>query len=221
LLARRTVPLGASVEDAKALSRNIHSKCTGFFIRNASNPLGLDRSKIITIDATQPFTYQNIAFMHNGSVYAPDKIMKEVKNPPMMLRSSNDSEVYFIIFIKYLNELKDAYKAFSATVKFITDTYKRVKENSADAPEHAYTSLNAIVADGSRLYVLNKYTRNYFGTVSDPKRDFYKMCYKENGDVLIATSEPMDDSGWKDLGNGKMLEAWIEKGKVKHSIRDI
>jgi predicted glutamine amidotransferase len=129
LLVRCTAPLTASVEVAKALSRSMHSKCAGFFVRKASNPLGLDRGRLITIDATQPFTYQNIVFMHNGSINAPDKIMKELQDPPMQPRSYNDSEVYFIIFIKYLNELNDVYKAFSETVKFITETYEKVKED--------------------------------------------------------------------------------------------
>ena len=221
LLAKHTTPLDVSVEDAKALSRNIHSKCTGFFIRKASNTLGLDKDQILTIDATMPFTYQNISFIHNGSVYASDKIIKEVQNPPLLPRSRNDSEVYFIIFIKYLNETNDVYRAFSATIRFITNTYEKVKENSTDAPEHAYTSLNAIVADGSHLYALNKYTKNYLGTVSDPKREYYKMSYIERNDSIIVASEPMDDLGWNDIGNGKFLDAWIEGEKIKYSIKEI
>lgn len=214
ILVRRTAPLCNSLSEAMALAKSISSTCSGFFIRDASNPLGLDRDKIISIDATQPFTYNNIAFMHNGTVRAPDRVMKELKDPFMLPRSSNDSEIYFIIFIKYLSGLKDAYKSLVAAERFITEAYAK----SNDKP--AYSSLNAIVADGTKVYAFNKYTKTIAKSVSDPERDFYKMCFKSSGSDILIASEPLDDSEWKDLGNGKMLEAWIEDGNIKYKVNN-
>ncbi|MGC8587373.1 MAG: class II glutamine amidotransferase [Candidatus Micrarchaeia archaeon] len=220
LLARDTMPLPETAEEAKAIVKGISSTCTGFFIRKASNPLNLPKEEIWTIDATQPFTYGEIAFMHNGAVNEPRKVMRELSEPGRLPRSNNDSEVYFIIFIKYLKELGDAYKAFAATERFIAKSYEKVKEDS-DADKPAYTSLNAIVADGSHVYAFNKYTSKWIKSVSDPGREFYRMCYKEEDGRMLIASEPTDESEWHDIGNGMFLDAWIDGGEVKHSMKSV
>ena len=219
-LAREARPLPETADEARAIVKGISSTCSGFFVRQASNPLKLARKKIRTIDATQPFTYGEIAFMHNGVVNEPRKVMGELHEPGVLPRSKNDSKVYFIIFIKYLKELGDARKAFAATERFITKAYEKVKEEG-DTDKPAYTSLNAIVADGSHVYAFNKYTRNLTKSVSDPGREYYKMCYREENGTMLIASEPTDESEWHDIGNGKFLDAWIDGGEVKYSLKSV
>ncbi|MGC8669600.1 MAG: class II glutamine amidotransferase [Candidatus Micrarchaeia archaeon] len=220
LQAREAMPLSETADEAKAIVKGINSKCSGFFVRQASNPLNLAREEIWTIDATQPFIYGNMAFMHNGAVNEPRKVLGELGEPCVLPGSNNDSEVYSIIFIKYFKELGDAYKAFAATEKFIVKAYEKVKDES-NTDKFAYTSLNAIFTDGSHVYAFNKYYSNRIKSISDPSRDFYKMCYKEENDAMLIASEPTDESEWHDLGNGVLLDAWIEDNKIKHSLKSI
>lgn len=226
-LAKSTARLNESKEYAAAVTKSINANLSGFFIRSASNPLGLDRAKIMTVEATQPFEYKNIVFMHNGAVRAPDKIMKEAYSSGMLPkasysfgmlpRSMNDSEVYFILFVKYFLESGDAAKAFVLAEKFITETYAA----SVGGDESAFTSLNTIVSDGKKLYAFNKYTSKFSKSVSDPDREFYKMCFFANNSLLKISSEPTTDGEWNEMGDGKMLEAWIENGAIRYSIKSL
>lgn len=214
-LAKSTKPLRESEETASAAVRAMAAKCSGFFIRDASNPLGLERDKILTIEATQPFTYMNMTFMHNGVVRSPDKIMEAAKGFGTLPASKNDSEVYAIAFWHFFKS-GNAGGAFRDAEKFISEGYA-----SSGSEGKAFSSLNAIVTDGERIYAFNRYTKEIRKGLSNPSRDFYEMSFSATDSEIRISSEPTDDAAWENLGNGKMLEAWIEGGRMKYELKSI
>jgi len=187
-----------------------------FFVREASNPRNIDKKLLINIEATQPFFHQNISFAHNGSIEIPDEVIQSLGNFKYKPLSLNDSEAYFICFLKFFEEEKDVFKALKKTEDFIVKTYNETKTNK----KRPYSSLNVIISDGYKIYALNKYLINYKQSLIDPNREYYKMCYYADEEKLIIASEPIEEDGWKDLGNNKFIEGYIEEGKVQFKISD-
>ncbi len=187
-----------------------------FFIRDASNPRGIDMSRLITVDATQPFSYGNLSFMHNGAVMAPDEVVGAVGDAGIRPRSLNDSEAYFVAFHKFLGETNDFGRALRMAEGLIVDVAKKAGK------ERPFGSLNAVICDGERLYAYNRYlnkVRKSLMKDSDgADREFYMMCFRDDADSIVVASEPVG-GGYTDIGDGRLLEAWVGgDGAVRHSV---
>ncbi len=191
------------------------AKLALFFVRKASNPRGIDKKLLMNIEATQPFYFQNISFEHNGSIEIPDEIIQSLnfKHKPLSL---NDSEVYFLCFLKFYEEEENVLKALKRTEEFIIKVFNETKSNK----EKPYSSLNVIITDGNKVYALNKYLSNYKKSLIDSDRDYYKMCYYTDEEKLIVASEPIEEEGWKDLGNNKFLEGFVKDDKIYYTINE-
>lgn len=69
-------------------------------VRRASNPRGLPREQLISIENSQPFSYKKYIFVHNGTISIPDEVAKRLGEWKGRLRGLNDSEVYFWYVVK-------------------------------------------------------------------------------------------------------------------------
>jgi len=200
------------VDIVKSLVKNLFSSISILFVRKASNPRNINKDLLLTIDATQPFVYNNISFVHNGAINIPDQILEHL-NYEIKPRSLNDSEVYFITFMKFFDEEKNVFQAIKKTRYFIEKIFKEVETNK----EVPYSSLNVIISDGNKLYAYNRYLSKYKKSLADSQREYYKMCFNIKYEFALISSEPLDDE-WIDLGDGKFLEIWIENEKVKYKV---
>ncbi len=206
---RSTNPLTAEADLARAILNSKPSTASGFFVRKASNPLKLRFEEIHTAEATQPFVHTNLAFMHNGSVERPDLIMPSINDPEVVPQSKNDSEVYFAVFLSSLRKTGSVPEAFKEAERLIRNA----------GGNDPYSSLNSIVIYNGRLYAFNMYRKDYKGTVRDPERDYFKMSFWADDEMIIVSSEPTnEDQGWKDLGNGKIMEAWNDHGVIRYRV---
>lgn len=214
LVANSTKCLIDSKEEVANLVKSIKTRHFIFFIRLASNPRNIDRDAIIKVEATQPFYYNEIAFAHNGTIFFPDEIYKKIANYRLTPRSLNDSEIYFLAFLKYLEEEYDVYSALKKTENLFISTFKELNANKP----YPFSSMNVIISYKGKLFVYNRYNSKYKISVKDKEREYYLMCYYLDEDKIVVSSEPIDDNDWKDLGNGRFLEAWIEDDKIKYKI---
>ncbi|HLI45810.1 MAG TPA: class II glutamine amidotransferase, partial [Geobacterales bacterium] len=174
LVAKSIKPLTSSKEIASNLIKSISTKHFMFFIRLASNPRNLDKGLIIKAEATQPFYYNDIAFAHNGTIFIPDAVYKKISNFSLTPRSLNDSEVYFLAFLKYLEEEYDVYSALKKTEDLIISTFKE----SNSGKQYPFSSMNVIISVGDKLYAYNRYNSKYKVSVKDKEREYYMMCFK-------------------------------------------
>src|ERR1039457_1664568 len=83
-----------------------------------------------------PFSYNNVVFAHNGTVYDYKKLLPAITIPGLG-EDALDTEVFFYHFMSA--ESLDPGQAFLATVS----TIKR---------EHTYSAINCLFSDGTRLY---------------------------------------------------------------------
>lgn len=210
-LFKSTRSLDESIDYAKGLIKSIKSKCFIFFVRLASNPLKLEKDKLIRLEATQPFTHNNITFIHNGTIRVPKQILEEIYDFELKPYSYNDSEAYFLLFLYNLRLKGNVYDALRISEETM---YKIGKKHDINPP---FSSMNVIICDGKRIYAYNRYENKLKESISDKEREYYKMCYYCDDSSLIISSEPIDDN-YNDLGNGKFIEGWIEDEKVKYRI---
>jgi len=213
-IAKSTKSLRESVDIAHSLIKQINTKHFIFFIRLASNPRNVEKGLLINLEATQPFYYSDIAFAHNGSITIPDEIIERLSDFEIKPRSLNDSEAYFLLFLKYLKEYNDVYISLKRAEEFINKVFKEVKSNKP----YPFSSLNVIISYKNRIYAYNKYNSKYKISVKDKEREYYKMCFKADKEKVIISSEPIDDENWNDLGDGKFIEAYLEDDEVRYKI---
>lgn len=185
-------------------------------IRAASNPRGLVKSRLITMQAAQPFTDGRWVFAHNGTLEIPDEVASRLGPLGARLRSLNDSEVYFRQFLKFHGQKGDVAEALRACIE---EDWALWEECRRDYPRKKgpYTSLNALISDGRRLYALCHTARpgRPEGGVCNPAQPWSVMSFARRGKQLLVASENLDRGAWKRFDPPELLCAEIESGAVR------
>lgn len=185
-------------------------------IRAASNPRGIPRDQLITMDNTQPFTDGRWVFAHNGTLNIPLEVADALGPLKAKLRAQNDSEVYFWQWVKHAERLGDPVKAFAACVEEDWRLWERCKDKHADKPA-PYSALNAVVSDGASLYALcHKATAGLAtSAIFTPAQPWQVMSYCHRDGRVVVGSEPLDARpDWKPLGPDATLAARLEEGEA-------
>jgi predicted glutamine amidotransferase len=213
-IAKSIQPLNKNLELAKSIVNSTNANLYLFFIRKASNPRNLKKELLLTIDATQPFSYDDILFAHNGTVYIPDELENELSNYKTFIKSLNDSEVYFASFIKFYKEDDNVIKALKKVENLMFNLFERTK---SDRP-YPFSSLNVMITKRNEIYAYNRYIDRLRKGLKDEEREYYRMVYFYDEEKLIIASEPLDDDNWIEIGDGKFVKGFIEDNKVKVEI---
>jgi len=191
-------------------------------VRRASNPRNLPRDMIIGLEHTQPFQYGCRVFAHNGVIRIPDEVMGFLGDYRAIVRGNNDSEVYFALLVKEWDRLGSVPEA----LRSVEEILWRALESSDKKYEHPFTSLNAVFSNGEQLYAYNRYVEeeglSELRSLCHGDEPYYLMTYILRDGVLITSSERLwrgDD--WRPLGDGYLLTAWIEEGKIAYRIEKV
>jgi len=200
-------------------TRRAFSKIIIAHVRKASNPRNLPREMIIGLEHTQPFQYGDRVFGHNGVIRIPDEVMEFLGDYRKIIKGNNDSEVYFALLMKEWDRLGDLVEALRSLEEILWKALRKSNKNY----EHPFSSLNAIFSDGEKLYAYNRYAEEEklkrLKSLCYGDTPYYIMTYLVEGDRLIVSSEILwKTDEWKKLGNGMLLTAWIEDGKLKHRV---
>lgn len=208
-------PVYEESECFKRAAESIKSSIIVAHIRRASNPRGLSREKLISIENSQPFYYENYVFAHNGAITIPDEAAELLGKWKMNIRSLNDSEIYFWYIIKEIYEERNIMEALR---NFERDLYKvwaevRDKHPSKTGP---YTSLNMIFSNGRELYAYCKYEEEkLIGSLCYGDQPLMRMVYIANSDKFIVSSEKTNlNEKWEPFENGQLITARVENGKI-------
>lgn len=164
-------------------------------LRAASNPQKLPREKLLTLENTQPFTDGRWAFAHNGTVYAVTD-----KRWARAWRGRNDSEFYFWLWRRGLEATGEPIEAFKWAVRELRST----------GMEKPYSSLNAVVTDGTSLHALchSRAAGMFKNALFTPDQPWQVMSWRQDGQTVVVASEPVDEApGWKRLGPDQFLSA--------------
>ncbi|MCX8171413.1 MAG: class II glutamine amidotransferase, partial [Candidatus Bathyarchaeota archaeon] len=217
-------PIYGEYERFKSLVEGVKSNIIVAHIRRASNPRGLSMEKLISIENTQPFSYGNLVFAHNGVIMISDEVSNLLGEWKQMIRGLNDSEVYFWYIVKELHEGRSIRQALR---NFEEDLWMVWSEGHGKyaGKIRPYMGLNMILSDGSSLYAYCKYDESLNGaTRSLCYRDqpAMQMAYIASSDRLVVASEKTNaEEDWRPLKSGQLISGKIEDGRVKISLEAI
>jgi len=217
-------PIYEEYERFKAVVKDLNSPIAVAHIRRASNPRGLPREKIISIENSQPFGYGSYLFAHNGVITIPDEMAAILGGWKPKIRGLNDSEVYFWHMVKELSEgrsLPQALKNFQKNLLRVWDE-SRGKHPDKDRP---YIGLNMIFSDGEKLYAYCKYDEERNGKVKSlcyKDQPALQMSYVLDSEKLIVVSEKTNvEDYWKPLRSGQLLTGQIVDGKIRVHMEEV
>ena len=144
---------------------------------------------------TQPFTYGNYVFAHDGTVRTREGL--ESLLPPEYrgrLRGQTDSEQLFHLILYSIDKGSCQYK-----VDCIRDAVSAVKESLGPGT----TSFNFVMSDGERVYA-------YRSVLEDPDR--FSLMYRVRGPTdkypgrsVIISSQRLGRGNWNMIEDGTML----------------
>jgi len=197
------------------------SKIVIAHVRKASNPRKLPREKLIALENTQPFYYENYLFVHNGTILYPDEVLNVLEEYRFLVKGINDSEVYFALLIKGLVEERGD---FIEAIKFAKETLWSVfKEVTNKRYEIPYSSLNTIFSDGKKLYAFVHYlSGSDLKSICYRDSPYFGMVYYVGENFLIVASEKTNrEHKWRLLEDNSILVARIHDNKVEYNIERI
>jgi glutamine amidotransferase len=185
-------------------------------IRAASNPRGIARGRLINLENTQPFTDGRWVFAHNGTLEIPDEVARRLGPLRRHLRSLNDSEVYFWQFIKHLERTGEPAAALRECIREDWDLWRKCRQHYPEK-KTPYTSLNALVSDGRRLYAVCHAVRRGRAdcAVCTPSQPWSVMSFARRGEKLLIGSENLDRGSWTRLVQPEILSVSLSAGGLK------
>ena len=218
-LYRSEKPVFLEKDRFKSIASSISSNILIAHVRKASNPRNLPRDALISIENSQPFLYEKWIFAHNGVIYMPDELAEELGEYSSIVSGVNDSEVYFAYLIKKL------YSGISLpnALKELEEDMWRIMRRSRKDLRRPYSSLNAIISDGERIYAFNKWVNDVDQrSLCYRDKPYYMMTYKHGKDEIIVASERLfKNGGWRDMEDGELLIAWREGEEIAYTIEKL
>jgi predicted glutamine amidotransferase len=169
-------------------------------IRKASNPMDLPIEKLRAYENTQPFHYNNWVFAHNGQINYPDKVKSSMGEWAERVQGINDSEVYFWLLMKYIEEMENVRDAIKCAIEHLYEVQNEIGEE-----KDPFTALNMVLSDGERLYALCKYDGRGKESLCFKDRPYYQMQYLKTEKGAIIASEKTSQDGWKPIEDGNLL----------------
>ncbi|MEM1674258.1 MAG: class II glutamine amidotransferase [Candidatus Bathyarchaeia archaeon] len=210
-------PVYEEQERFRSLAEKIKSNIIIAHIRRASNPRGLPRERLISVENSQPFYYGKYVFAHNGVIMIPDEVAEFLGEWRARIRGLNDSEVYFWYIMKEVHEgraLPDALRNFERT---LWDIWLNVRDKHLDKTR-PYIGLNMVFSDGGRLYAYCKYDEELDGAVKSlcyRDQPGMQMVYSLSTERLVVSSEKTNvEEDWRPLESGQLLTGYVENGKI-------
>lgn len=190
-------------------------------IRAASNPKGLAQARVMGLENTQPFGDGRWAFAHNGTLQIPDAVAARLGPLRRRLRGVNDSEVFFLQFLKFLGTERDPAAALAACARETVEVWRRVRGRYPDK-ESAFTGLNAVAVSRDSLLALSLYPSprgpRSIGRGSQP---WGTMSLRRTSDRVVVASEDLDGGRWRRLPPGTLVWARRKGGRLAVELKQL
>ena len=155
-------------------------------LRWATPGLGINQNN------THPFTYQDISFMHNGSI-TPFDCLDSLIAPEYLTQAAGttDSERYFLYLLTQIKSLGFVDGVLSA-ISYI--------KNNCD-----YTSLNMMISNKDTLICLCLYNLDRVPERFKSTPEYYQINYTTINDCVVVGSSGWNQDNWQELKNSSAL----------------
>lgn len=218
-------PGPARLEKARfaAAARGAVSTLSVSHLRDASNPAGLPKARLISPANTQPFSAGNFVFAHNGTLFIKDEIKSLLGKYAAKVKGSNDSEVLFWQVMKMLDAYGSPEAALEAALDEILTVWISCRDKYPDRPA-PYRGLNIFLASPGSLTVLCHYQPHKEGSkkaLLTPGWEFGRMAWRREKSRVIFSSEPADGGAWRKMNDPEIASASVRSGELLLSFKRI
>lgn len=217
-------PIFEEYERFRSIVNNISSTVIIAHVRRASNPRGLPKEKLLSIENSQPFSYKNYVFAHNGVINLPDEMADLLGDWQLNIKGLNDSEVYFWYIMKEISEGGSIPRALR---NFQRDLVRVWSENRDKYPDkdRPFIGLNIVFSDGKKLYAYCKYDEErdrQAASLCYGDQPAMQMSYVYSHEKLVVLSEKTNlEENWRPLMNGHLIIGQVVNEKVRVNLQKI
>ena len=144
----------------------------------------------VTDANAHPFTYQDIAFIHNGAL-SPYDAVKSLVAPKFaaLQQGETDSEQFFLYLLTEIERL-----GFIGGVK---KCMRNIKDN------FKYSSINSMIMNSEFLIVTSEHDPNNKPAWAD--EIYYELRYRLDDNGIAVASSGWNQEGWTLMNNHQML----------------
>ena len=155
---------------------------------------------------THPFTYQDISFIHNGSI-TPFDCLDLLIDPDLlkMAMGSTDSERYFLYLLTQIKSL--------GFIDGVITGLKYIKSNCN------YSSINMMIINDQSFIAASIYNQDRIPERFKSDTDYYVLKYQTKGANVIVASSGWDQSGWQEITNGSAII--VDRSTGSHRVTQI
>ena len=141
---------------------------------------------------THPFTYQDISFIHNGSISPFDCLDPLIDKKYLQLaKGSTDSERYFLYLLTQIEK--------HGFIEGVKQGLSYIKNNCT------FSSINMMIINEQTFMAACIYNQDKIPQKFKEDTDYYHLKYtKKDGQVVVASSGWNQD-GWEEIPNGSVL----------------
>ncbi len=146
----------------------------------------------VTENNTHPFTYQDITFIHNGSISPFDCLDPLIDKKYLSLaKGTTDSERYFLYLLTQIEK--------HGFVEGVKEGLTYIKNNCS------YSSINMMIINSEYFIAACIYNQDKIPEKFKNDTDYYHLKYtKKDGQIVVASSG-WNQEGWSELPNGSVL----------------
>jgi predicted glutamine amidotransferase len=141
---------------------------------------------------THPFTYQDISFIHNGSISPFDCLDPLIDKKYLSLaKGSTDSERYFLFLLTQIEK----YGFIEGVIKGV----KYIKENCN------YSSINMMITNKEYFVAACVYNQDKVPDRFKDQSDYYHLKYTSHNGQVVVASTGWNQDNWQELKNSNAL----------------
>lgn len=137
-----------------------------------------------------PFSYEDIAFIHNGSLLPYDALLSEISPEFLHLRKgSGDSELFFLFALAKVKKL--------GFVSGVLETIRTLKES------YKYSSINSMFLNTDYLIIISEHHPENRPPWAEP--NYYELSYRLDDSGCLVASSGWNQEGWQLIPNHSAL----------------
>jgi predicted glutamine amidotransferase len=151
---------------------------------------------------THPFTYQDITFIHNGSISPFDCLDPLIDKKYLSLaKGTTDSERYFLYLLTQIEK--------HGFIDGVKAGLSYIKNNCA------YSAINMMIINDTTFMAACIYNQDKIPSKFKNSPDYYHLKYTTHDGQVVVASSGWNQEGWTDLPNGSVLVVERVEQKLK------
>ncbi len=141
---------------------------------------------------THPFTYQDINFIHNGSITPPTDLDPLIDKKYLSLaKGTTDSERYFLYLLTQIEK--------HGFIDGVKAGLSYIKNNCT------YSAINMMIINDNTFMAACIYNQDKIPDKFKSSPDYYHLKYTTLDGQVVVASSGWNQNGWQEIPNGSVL----------------